>query len=224
MTTPRFDPQSARKEANPSLWTVLMVFLRFSSPLLGLLFTTIAVTARLALGGFTFWDLVIPLGLVAVQPFTEWLIHVFILHWKPRKIFGRTLDLQAARLHREHHQEPWKLDLIFIPKRAGFIGLMIAAAGWYAAMPTLQLFATGLASTLAMALVYEWTHYLTHTNYRPRGGLYRRVWRYHRLHHFKNEHYWMGVTMHLGDRVLGTLPDPAKVETSPTCRTLGVQG
>jgi hypothetical protein len=49
------------------------------------------------------------------------------------------------------------------------------------------------------------------------------LWRYHRLHHFKNEHYWQGVTMHLGDRVLGTLPDHTKVPTSPTCRTLGVE-
>mgnify|MGYP005853946727 CR=1 FL=1 len=219
-----FDPKTARQEANPSLWTVFLVFLRFSSPLLALIFTTIAVSARVALGGFTAWDLVIPLGLVAAQPFTEWLIHVFILHFRPRKVLGRTLDLQVARLHREHHREPWKLELIFIPKRAGLIGLVIAALGWYAATPTVELFLTGLASTLAMALVYEWTHYLTHTNYRPRGALYRRVWRFHRLHHFKNERYWMGVTMHLGDRVLGTQPDPAKVEASPTCRTLGVTG
>ena len=44
--------------------------------------------------------------------------------------------------------------------------------------------------------------------------------RNHRLHHFKNEHYWMGVTMHLGDRVLGTLASPKEVPTSPTCRDL----
>jgi hypothetical protein len=31
-----------------------------------------------------------------------------------------------------------------------------------------------------------------------------------------------GITLHLGDRVLRTYPDKRAVETSPTCRTLGV--
>jgi hypothetical protein len=30
----------------------------------------------------------------------------------------------------------------------------------------------------------------------------------------------MGVTMHAGDRLMGTLPEVGDVETSPTCRNL----
>jgi hypothetical protein len=30
----------------------------------------------------------------------------------------------------------------------------------------------------------------------------------------------MGVTMHLGDRLLGTMKEVGDVETSPTCRNL----
>ena len=81
---------------------------------------------------------------------------------------------------------------------------------------------TALVLTTITALTYEWVHYLTHTSYRAKGRWYRRLWRLHRLHHFKNEKYWFGVTRHFGDVVLKTLPDPDAVETSDTARTLGI--
>jgi hypothetical protein len=74
-----------------------------------------------------------------------------------------------------------------------------------------------------MLYVYEWTHYLIHTSYRPRHRLHRYVWRAHRSHHFRNEHYWFGVTMHIADHVIGTFPSGGAVEVSPTARTLGVE-
>ncbi|MFU8803704.1 MAG: sterol desaturase family protein [Bradymonadaceae bacterium] len=72
-----------------------------------------------------------------------------------------------------------------------------------------------------LSLIYEWTHFLVHTNDRPKTAFYRRLWQSHRLHHFKNENYRYGVSMLSGDRLLGTQPDHHEVETSPTCRTLG---
>ena len=73
----------------------------------------------------------------------------------------------------------------------------------------------------AIGMVYEWTHYLVHTDYKAKHGLYRTIWRNHRLHHFKNEHYWYAVTSPgIADRVLGTYPDPQTVPTSPTARNL----
>ena len=68
--------------------------------------------------------------------------------------------------------------------------------------------------------VYEWTHFLIHTAYRPRSRYYRSIWRTHRLHHFKNEHYWHGITNTVADRVLGTLPDQRAIERSRTARDL----
>jgi hypothetical protein len=47
------------------------------------------------------------------------------------------------------------------------------------------------------------------------------VWRNHRLHHYKNEHYWFTVTSSgTADRVLGTYPDAETVRTSGTARAL----
>ena len=218
------DPHSSRQEPNPSLLKVFLVFIRYSSPALLILMTAGALIIRLMLGNFTLWDLLIPMVVIAIQPVVEWLIHVFILHFKPRKIFGYKFDFHAGRLHRAHHRAPWQLGLIFIPKLTGVIGLIIAATVWSLLLPTYYLVATAMLSTLTMTLVYEWIHYLTHTNYQPKTEFYRRRWRYHRLHHFKNENYWMGVTSHHGDRLLGTFPsDPKKVAKSKTSRTLGVE-
>jgi hypothetical protein len=58
----------------------------------------------------------------------------------------------------------------------------------------------------------------------PKTRWYRTIWRNHRLHHFKHEGYWMGVSSNLGDRLLGTNPDQRTVAKSATARTLGVTG
>ena len=72
-----------------------------------------------------------------------------------------------------------------------------------------------------MGLTYEWIHYLVHTDYKPRTRAYRAVYLHHRLHHFKNENYWLTVTTaNTADRIFGTAPDPSAVPTSPTARNL----
>jgi len=54
----------------------------------------------------------------------------------------------------------------------------------------------------------------------PRTPYYQRLWRNHRLHHFRNEHFWYGVTRLEGDRLFGTAPEVASVAVSPTARML----
>ncbi len=211
------------KTPDPSLSQVILVFLQYRSPQLLLAVTTLCIGLRVWLGHFSYWDLAVIAGALLLQPFIEWLIHVFILHFRPRTILGLNIDLHAAQKHRAHHRSPWQLDLVFIPLQTGFIGLAVLAVVYYLLMPSPELFMTGMSWAVLMALSYEWIHYLTHTSYRPRTAFYRRRWQLHRLHHFKNEHYWMGVTGHLGDQVLGTLPaKPTDVPTSTTVRTLGI--
>ena len=218
------DPRASSEVGpGPSVWTALRVFFRFSSPRMFAVATAALIGLRVQLGNFSAWDLAIVPLILGLQPFAEWLIHVYILHYKPRRVLGRVLDLQVAQFHRAHHRDPWRLDDVFIPRRAAMFGFSLMVLGWYALMPTVELFASALLASVLMAFAYEWIHYLTHTAYRPRTALYRRMWRYHRLHHFKNEHYWQGVTTHLGDRILGTMPEHTKVANSPTCRTLGVE-
>lgn len=203
-----------------TLRRAMLIFSRATSAriIAGLLLVSLA--ARLAVGGFGFWDLVIAVAIVAAHPFTEWVIHVGVLHWRPRRLGGLVLDTDLARKHRLHHVDPHVPEYWWTPMRGALVGFAIAATLAGLVFSDAGLWLTFLTVVFAVGLVYEWTHYLCHTTYRPRGRLYKRIWRLHRLHHFKNEHYWMGVTMHMADWVLGTLPSPRDVPTSPTCRDL----
>jgi hypothetical protein len=181
-----------------------------------------AVAGRVVVARWSWWGLLLPAVILAAQPFTEWLIHVFLLHFKPRQVGERTVDPLVARKHRAHHADPKDVGLVFVPMPA----LLLLVAGLAAVLlPTMPLSRglSALVAAYAMLLAYEWTHFLIHSAYRPRHRVYRYVWRAHRNHHFRNEHYWFGVTMHLADHVLGTFPDRAAVEVSPTARTLGVE-
>ncbi|MEZ5183419.1 MAG: sterol desaturase family protein, partial [Acidimicrobiales bacterium] len=98
----------------------------------------------------------------------------------------------------------------------------VHAAAWVAITRDRRLALTGMTAFSAATLLYEWTHFLTHTAYRPKRSWFRRLQRRHRLHHFKDEHHWYGFTVPFVDDLLGTAPDPSSIETSPTVRTLGI--
>jgi sterol desaturase/sphingolipid hydroxylase (fatty acid hydroxylase superfamily) len=180
-----------------------------------------AAIARAVVGGGTWWEALIPVALVALFPVIEWVIHVAILHWRPRSLGPVRVDSLLAREHRAHHADPRDLPLVFIPWRA-LVWLLPAYVGVAVfAMPTTSSAFSLLVSVYALSLGYEWTHYLIHSDYRPRSRAYRAVWRNHRLHHYKNEHYWFTVTSAgTADRLFGTYPDPAGVQRSPTARSL----
>jgi hypothetical protein len=168
-------------------------------------------------------DLAVAAGILLVLwPLQEWLLHKYLLHLRPRELAGRRLDPLFARKHRDHHAKPWHLPDIFLPARVILPLIPVSVGLWWLVMPTPGLAVTAMASFGAAALLYEWVHYLTHTNVAPRTAWLRKVRRNHRYHHFKSEHYWYGFVIPQVDTLLGTDPDPRTVETSPTARTLGV--
>ncbi len=204
-----------------SLGTAWRSFWRAPSPWMISAFLAAAVTARVVAGGGSWWELVIPAALIALFPVIEWVIHVGILHWRPRRVAGVPVDSLLARKHREHHADPRQIPLVFIPWQALCWLLPSYVLVAWLAMPTSASSLSLLVSVYGLKLGYEWTHYLVHSDYRPRSARYRSVWRNHRLHHYKNEHYWFTVTSAgTADRLLGTYPDPATVATSPTVRKL----
>ena len=93
-------------------------FARHPSPwLLGAVVTG-ALATRIALGDWQTTDALVPLAMLAVFPLFEWLVHVVVLHWRPRRLGPVTVDSLLARKHREHHVDPRDVPLIFIPWRA----------------------------------------------------------------------------------------------------------
>jgi len=213
----------------PSLRDCARVFLRQPSPPLLLGAVALAVALRVAQGAWSWRDLVMACGLLAVTPFVEWAIHVYLLHARPFELFGRRIEMLSAREHRAHHEAPAVLEGVLIPVYAVVIFLAaIALTDWALSFPLalvlggarLAWMTSGVVVSFAILASYEWTHFLIHTPYRPRRRYFKAIWRNHRLHHYKNERYWFGVTSTVGDRVIGTLADQREVERSPTARSL----
>lgn len=180
-----------------------------------------ALLARFIVGDWQITDAVTVAVMVAVFPFFEWLVHVFILHWRPLHLGRLRIDPVVARVHRKHHRDPRNVRLVFIPDKIMVWLLLGAVAIGLLAFPRLGLGLTYLAFVTLLGLNYEWVHFLIHTDYKPKTRLYRAIWRHHRLHHFKNERYWFTVTSSgTADQVLRTAPDPATVPTSKTAKNL----
>ena len=209
------------RRTNVTLGAAWRSFWRHPSPWMISTFLLGSVVARAVVGGGSWWELVIPAALVALFPVIEWVIHVFVLHWRPRRLGPVAVDSLLARKHREHHADPRDIPLVFIPWPALVWLLPAYVAVALLAMPTLASALSLLVSVYAIKFGYEWTHYLVHSDYRPQSRWFRSVWRNHRLHHYKNEHYWFTVTTAgTADRLFGTYPDPASVPTSPTVKRL----
>ena len=207
-----------RRTQKVTLGAAFAQFWRHPSPWMILGTLVAAVVARVVVGGWGVVDLLAPLVYVALFPLLEWVVHVFVLHWRPRRVGRVVLDHLLASKHRAHHRDPRDIPLVFIPWQALVVVLVVTwvVPLWVAPTgPALSYIVT----VAVMGLAYEWTHYLVHTDYKPRTRLYRAVYKHHRLHHFKNEHYWLTVTTaHTADPLLGTYPDPASVPTSPTAK------
>jgi hypothetical protein len=189
----------------------------------------LAFALRAVQGSWSWRDIVMVAGLLGVTPFVEWAIHVYLLHSPPFTVFGRRVEVITAREHRRHHKRPGVLEGVLIPVSGVLVFLtMIAFVVWVMSFPIalvlngprLAYATTGVVCGFAILSSYEWIHFLIHTPYRPKRRYFKAIWRNHRLHHFKNERYWFGVTSIVGDKVIGTAPDQRQVPRSPTARSL----
>ena len=192
-------------------------FLRKQSPKLLASVVVLELVARVAIGDWTWRDPAVALALLVTYPFGEWAIHVYLLHGLP--------NWSTAKAHRSHHEHPHNLDTVLLdpPETALLLGVAVPLVSALLALPLglpPEAILTGMLTGSVLVMVYEWTHFLIHTAHRPKTRAYRAIWRTHRLHHFKNEHYWHGITTTIADRAFGTFPDQESVPRSPTARLL----
>lgn len=209
-----------RRRRSISLGEAFAEFTRWPSPRIIGALLAVAVTARSLTAGWTRVDLYLALGMVVAQPLVEWSAHIALLHMKPLRLGRFTLDPLFARKHREHHADPRILELVFLPTVVVVQLAVVVVLAALFAFPRVSLGLTFLVTIAVIGVVYEWTHYLVHTDYRPKRWLYRTLWTHHRLHHYKNENYWFAFTSTYPDLALRTAPDPSEVETSPTVRDI----
>ena len=177
-------------------------------------------TARALLGPPGPSDLVAAAAALAVWPLQEWSMHRYLLHLEPRTIAGVQVDPLFARRHRAHHADPRDIDRTLLPLQVVLPAVPVSAGLWLLALGPRRAAVTAIATYTTMALFYEWTHFIVHTGVVPRTAYGARVRKNHRLHHFRDEHYWLGFTVPAVDRWFGTSPDPAGVPRSRTAMDL----
>lgn len=208
---------------------VLATYLSNRSPRVLLVGLFLAAVVRLLVGSWSWADLVVvAITVVLVGP-VEWILHRALLH-SPDHSF-RMRVLKTGTGHREHHLDPRYIGWILLAGTDAFVFQLLIAV-WTAtwAVPLLVLIGPAILAPYLTALVaayvalahYEWVHLLVHSNYRPKTRYYRRLATNHRLHHHRNERYWLGVTTNLGDRLFATYPaSKSDVPLSETARSLG---
>lgn len=208
-------------------------FIAQGSPRVIVALIAVAAIARFWIGRWGWVDgAILAITLVATG-IVEWVLHLHLLHASESAWTSRRLGTGSG--HRRHHLDPPDLEWLLLSRTDAIVfAILIAVASALWAVPTMwvlgsQVAGVGvLAPTLTAILCaylalghYEWTHLLEHSRYRPRTRYYRRLVRNHRLHHFRNENYWLGITSNLGDRLLRTYPaSKVDVPLSETARTL----
>lgn len=198
------------------------VFFSYPTPRLILALLLLTTGARASAGAFEPWDLLIVLAVAVLWPMQEWFLHRFVLHIRPFTWRGRTIDLEFARRHRQHHENPSNFDLVFLPLYVPILAYAVFFGLLTLVLPTWSLRWTAMAAVTAASLLYEWVHFMSHCDHRPKTRWMREIWRNHRLHHYRNELHWFSFTVPRIDQWMGTGGSPSSVPASPTVRSLGV--
>lgn len=175
---------------------------------------------RIYIANWNWRDLWVGLFILAIWPIVEWVVHVHILHARPRKIFGLTYDPLFAQIHRAHHRNPYHPHYGIVPV-ATLVQYCLLIPGVFFVFIVWPRPLTMGAVAATLAFRYELWHYLIHSAYKPKSKWFRKLRDRHWWHHFQHEDYWYGITTTAGDVLLGTNPNPKDVPLSPTVRTLG---
>ena len=149
---------------------------------------------------------------------TEYTTHRFLFHAKPAR--SAWLRAKQHRLHYDHHLEPARVDLLFLPLWYVVPNLVIVTVLAYALLHDAGAVAALVLGAMLALLYYEWVHFIAHQPYTPRTGVGRWMKRYHLRHHFVNERLWFGVSNPSMDVLWRTFRAPDEGGRSATTRVL----
>jgi len=155
---------------------------------------------------------------------SEYGTHRFLFHSRP--VRWDWLREKQRRLHYDHHIEPSRIDLLFLPLWYVVPNMLIVGGIAYFILWNFgQVAALLLGATLGL-LHYEWVHFIAHQPYTPKTSFGRWMKRYHLRHHFVNEKLWFGVSNPSMDFVYRTYRDLNDATRSKTTKILypGEQG
>jgi sterol desaturase/sphingolipid hydroxylase (fatty acid hydroxylase superfamily) len=139
--------------------------------------------------------------------FTEYTLHRFVFHFRPRNPAQERI---VFLFHGIHHAQPQcKTRLVMppvvsVPLALVAYGLFLLVISRLLGLP--QAVAPAFSGFVAGYLAYDMTHYATH-HIPMRAGYLKFLKRNHMMHHYKTPNMRFGVTSNLWDVVFGTLPD-----------------
>jgi 4-hydroxysphinganine ceramide fatty acyl 2-hydroxylase len=135
---------------------------------------------------------------VLLWTLTEYLIHRYIFHYKPKTRWGKQLHFVIHGVHHDYPNDARRLvmpPVISVPLAFLFFGLFLLIFG--------SLAPAVFAGLVFGYLCYDMLHYATHHLAMKRG-----VWlwlkQYHLRHHFKDDHVGYGISSPLWDYVFRT--------------------
>ncbi len=168
-------------------------------------YTTAVVTKTRGISLASYIALGFLLGLF-LWTFTEYTLHRFVFHFRPRTPRQERL---IFLLHGVHHVQPQCKTRLLMPPVVSIPLALLFYGAFRLVLATLLGLSDWVAPTFAgfMAgyLIYDMTHYATH--YFPmRWGFLKFLKRYHMQHHYKTPNQRFGVSSPLWDIVFGTNP------------------
>jgi len=172
------------------------------TPIVGLLIWLGAIHPRIS-------AIVMLLGLLVglfIWTFSEYVLHRFVFHFKPRKPWQERV---AFLFHGIHHAQPKVKTRLVMPPAVSFPLALLFFGLFYLVFDLLlnasQWMYPAFAGFLIGYLIYDLMHYATH-HFPMRKGIWKELKRLHMRHHYKYPNLLFGVSSPLWDYVFSTLP------------------
>ena len=142
----------------------------------------------LFLAGIIFWTLF------------EYVLHRYVFHFFPK---GQFQERVQFLFHGVHHQYPNDKDRLVMPVT---LSLAIAAVLFLLFSAVLgDLVWAFFAGLLLGYLAYDMTHYSIHHARAPKSKYFKKLWKHHMDHHYRDTNKGFGVSSAVWDHVLGSL-------------------
>ncbi len=136
---------------------------------------------------------------IIVWTLTEYTLHRFIFHYKPKSAFGERIHFMFHGVHHDYPSDSRRLVMppsVSIPLAILFYFLFEAILGKNFVAPFFVGFLTGY-------LFYDLTHYAVH-HFNIHNKFWLALKKHHMKHHYQNSDLGFGVSSPVWDKIIGT--------------------
>jgi sterol desaturase/sphingolipid hydroxylase (fatty acid hydroxylase superfamily) len=141
---------------------------------------------------------IIAFGII-IWTFTEYTLHRFIFHYRPKSAFGEKLHFIFHGVHHDYPNDSKRLVMppsVSVPLAVLFYFLFQGLLGKSNVAPFFVGFLTGY-------LFYDMTHYAVH-HFNIHNKLWLALKKHHMRHHFQDAEKGFGVSSPMWDYLVGT--------------------